>query len=79
MIKSDMKRMSEGWCSILNFTSFLCFYSFPCEQVVSLGDSMALSFHTAGTVLCNIWFGRGPALSSLRESHRLAIPQLVLS
>lgn len=40
-----------------------CFYSFPCEQVVSSGDSLALSVHTAGTVLCNIWFGRAPTPS----------------
>ena len=45
------------------------FYSFPCEQVVSPGDSRALSVHTQSSVLCPIWFGRGPTLSVSRAAR----------
>lgn len=44
-----------------------CFYSFLCEQVVSLGNSMAPSVHTAGTVFCHIWSGQGPTLSACMQ------------
>lgn len=34
-----------------------------CVDSASSGDSVVLSIHTAGTVLCHIWFGQDPMLS----------------
>lgn len=53
IIKSDMKRKTDV-LFLLSLPSSVfpqCFHSFPCEQVISSGNLMVLTVHTASTVL----------------------------
>lgn len=53
IIKSDMKRKTDVlfWLALPSLVFPQCFHSFPCEQVVSLGNLMVLTVHTVSTVL----------------------------
>lgn len=61
--RQEIQADVQFWLSCLLLVICLQYFDcFQCKQVVSF-FFLEFAVYTAGTVHCNIWFGRGPTLS----------------